>query len=195
MLENKIYYKITNVDENHNGFKYQDGLNVLKQKFNDNSYDHCVIGGLYFTDVEHIFEFLDYGIYVREIMLPLENPDFKMIKDGKNKYRANMFILGKKYDLDKIETFKMLIEKGANVHAGNEYALRYSIRNGNLEMVKYLIENGADINNKKVLGTIHYVKDRHLEVVKYLIEKEANKEYIYRTIRIIDPWDASTYPI
>jgi len=94
MNTNKLYFKITNTNENHYGFQYNDGLNVLKDKFNNNPKATCVPGGLYFTDAEHIFEFLTYGIYLREVTLPVNDPDFKMVKDG-NKWRANKIILGK----------------------------------------------------------------------------------------------------
>jgi len=30
----KLYFKITTKEENHHGFQYYDGLNVLKEKFN-----------------------------------------------------------------------------------------------------------------------------------------------------------------
>ena len=75
-----MYYKITNENENHHGFQYSDGLNVLKDKFNDNSNHSCCSGGLYFTNSENIFKFLDYGIYLREVTLPTENPNFKKSK-------------------------------------------------------------------------------------------------------------------
>ena len=107
-----MYFKITNPAENHNGFQYSDGLNVLKDKFNDNPNHACCSGGLYFTNGENIFKFLNYGIYLREITLPTENPDFKKIKDPSgDKWRANMIFLGKRYDLSNVDTFKYLMEK------------------------------------------------------------------------------------
>ena len=186
-MESKIYYKITNAEENHHGFQYQNGLNILKEPFNDNSYNRCCAGGLYFTDIENIFEFLNYGIYLREITLPNDKPEFKMVKDV-NKYRANMIILGKRYELFKVETYKMLIERGADVHADNDFALRFSAKNGHLEVVKYLIKKGANIHadydyalrcsayNDYALK--YSAENGYLEVVKYLIEKGANIDVI-----------------
>jgi hypothetical protein len=43
----KVFYKITNKEENHNGYQYQDGLNVF-----------------------NIFKFVHYGRNVRKITLP-----------------------------------------------------------------------------------------------------------------------------
>ena len=44
-----MYFKITNAKENHHGFQYVDGLNVLIEEFNDDPNDSCCAGGLYFT--------------------------------------------------------------------------------------------------------------------------------------------------
>ena len=149
-----MYFKITNAAENHNGFQYLDGLNVLKEKFNDDPNKSCCPGGLYFTNGENIFKFLNYGIYLREVTLPIENPDFKKVKDPSgDKWRANMIILEKRYDLSNVDTFKYLIENDANIHADNDCALQWSAREGNLDVVQFLVENGADIhaNNDSAL--------------------------------------------
>ena len=167
---NKTYYKITNAEENHHGFQYKDGLNILIEKFNDNPEEHCCAGGLYFTNAKNIFKFLDYGIYLREITLPVDNLDFKMVID-ENKYRANMIILGKRYELANVETIKMLIEAGANT----DCVLKWSAKNGYLEVVKYLIEEkGADVHANKDSALRRSAKNGHLEVVKYLIEPKLN---------------------
>ena len=89
-----MHFKITNRNETHNCHRYDTGLNVLKGKFNNDPNQSCCTGGLYFTDVVNIFEFLDYGVYLREVSLPTDNADFRVVKD-KTKWRANMIILGK----------------------------------------------------------------------------------------------------
>ena len=92
------YYKITNKEENHNGFQYQDGLNVLEESFNDDPIASCVSGGFYFTTKEHIHKFYNYGIYIRIVKLPTDDPEFKIIKDPEgDKWRANKIILCKKF--------------------------------------------------------------------------------------------------
>ena len=42
------YYKITNKEENHNGFQYKDGLNIDTIEFDPNG--SCRPGGLYYTN-------------------------------------------------------------------------------------------------------------------------------------------------
>ena len=94
----KTYYKVTNENEIHHGYQYKDGLNVLKEKFNDDPWASCVPGGFYFTDYEKLPKFLDYGIWIREITIP---EDARVIKDTDgNKWRTDKIILGKKYHIN-----------------------------------------------------------------------------------------------
>jgi len=202
MNPQKLYFKITNAKENHHGFQYCDGLNILTEEFNDDPDATCVTGGFYFTDAEHILEFLEYGIYLREITLPIHDPDFKMVQDY-NKWRANKIILGKKYNLCDVSTFKYLkdqgssfnndfllqyasknkshpeviqfsILEGANIHTGNDYAVRLASKIGHLKVVQFLVSNGADIHADNDYAVRFASRNGHLDVVKFLISKGAN---------------------
>lgn len=102
-----MYYKVTNSQENHNGFQYADGLNILKEPFNP--VGSCVPGGFYFTTKEYIHEFYSWGIYIREIELPMGDPDFQMVRDpAGNKLRANKIILGRRHSLLDLSTYDKL---------------------------------------------------------------------------------------
>jgi ankyrin repeat protein len=171
-LANKIFFKVTNAKENHNGFQYVDGLNILDKEFEE--VGSCVVGGLYFTDAHHIFEFLDYGINLREIILPLNDPNFKCVKDQSNKWRANMIILGKKYDLTDVDTFKYLVGLGADFRAIDDYATRKTSEDGYLEIIKYLVSIGADISARNNYAIKTASKNGRLEVVKYLVGLNAD---------------------
>ena len=39
--------------ENHHGYQYKDGLNILQEPFAETG--SCVPGGFYFTDIDNIF--------------------------------------------------------------------------------------------------------------------------------------------
>jgi hypothetical protein len=96
-FRNKTFYKITNALENHHGFQYVNGLNVLEEEFSE--IGSCVPGGLYFTDEENIEAFSDYGIFRRDITCPVDNHNFKVVLDSTytpRKWRANMLHLGKR---------------------------------------------------------------------------------------------------
>ena len=78
-MSDYTYFKITNFNENHHGYQYQDGLNVLDKPFEKDG--SCVEGGLYFTDLKNIYNYYGYGCWLREITLPLDDPDFQMVED------------------------------------------------------------------------------------------------------------------
>ena len=196
-LSKKKFFKITNREENHNSFQYTDGLNILKEPFAEMG--SCVRGGLYFTDANNIFEFLNYGIHLREITLPVDDPDFKIIKDN-TKWRANKIILGKKYNLWEKETFEYLVELGgfrppvqparidnsiavvnmdkvsigADIHAYDEFPLGWASGNGYLDVVKYLVELGANIHAYDDCAVRYASENGHLDVVEYLVSVGAN---------------------
>ena len=93
----KTYYKVTNEDECHNGYQYQDGLNILKGKFNNNPKASCVGGGFYFTNYKNLPKFFDYGTWIREINIPT---DAKVVLDPDgDKWRCDKIIFGKKYSI------------------------------------------------------------------------------------------------
>ena len=196
---NGPYFKITNIKENHNGFQYYDGLNVLIDKFNNNPSQSCVKGGLYFTTKEFIHEFYDYGDYLRVIELPTTDLDFKMVKDPQgDKYRANKIILKERYSLADIETYHKFgikyptltecVESGylemvkylsAKPETYHKFGIKYPTltkcaESGYLEMVKYLFMKGADIHANNDEALILSAGNGHLEMVKYLFMKGAD---------------------
>jgi hypothetical protein len=171
-----MYFKITNENECHHNFQYVDGLNILKEPFNDDPNSKRFTGGLYFADVKNIFEYIEYGVYLREVILPTENKEFKMVTDHNGGLRANMIMLGKKYDLFEVETFKYLIENGADIHTKNDHVITICARLGHSDIVKYLIENGVvDIDAGTFDNALSWSsRIGDLEMVKYLIGKGAN---------------------
>ena len=192
-----IYFKITNEKENHNGFQYRDGLNILLEEFNNNPKASCVAGGFYFTTKKYIHNFYKYGCYLRVIELPETDPTFKMVKDPSgDKIRSNKIILKEKYLLSDPKTYqlfgleypklshcvkegyldiiKILFETGINIHEYDDIALRVSAENGYLNVVQYLVEKGANIHSHHEHALRLSAERGHLDVVRYLVEKGAN---------------------
>jgi len=107
-IQNKKFYKVLNVNRNHNGFQYVDGLNILKDEFMTTG--SCCKGGLYFTTEKYINQFLGFGCYLVEVFLPSDHPEFKIVKDPSGaKWRANMIILGNKVYIGNISTNHLIL--------------------------------------------------------------------------------------
>jgi hypothetical protein len=161
-----MYLKITNSEENHNGLQCHTGLveDIIPFKKEGS----CVAGGIYFTSPEFICNFLSYGIWIREVTIP---EDAELVKDSSgDKWRSNKVILGERKDLNKVETWKYLVEEcHADIHVDNEYAVRWASENGHIEVVKYLVEEcGADIHVENEEAVRLASANGRLEVVKYL---------------------------
>ena len=161
-LNNKKLYKILSENEVHNNFQYHEGLNVDTQPFNPKgSYEP---GGLYFSNVEHIFEFLNYGPYIREVTIP---PRVKVYKDPEgHKYKAHQIILGSRREWK--DCIIDLINEGADVHADNDYALMVASENGHIEVVKILLEHGADVHADNDSALRYASSNGHVDAVKLL---------------------------
>jgi ankyrin repeat protein len=105
MFKNIITVKITNEKENHHGFQYQTGLNILKETFQKEG--SCVPGGFYFTTLDHVHNFYHYGVHLRIVEIP---DDAQVVKDPDEtmglKWRTDRIILGGKYPLCDVETIK-----------------------------------------------------------------------------------------
>lgn len=81
------FYKVTNFKECHRGLFYNDGLNTDNIRFK--IINDSMMGGIYFANQYCIIQYLDYGIYIREVVLP----DDAWICVENNKFRANKLIL------------------------------------------------------------------------------------------------------
>src|SRR5579872_5531766 len=114
---NKIYFKVTNENECHYDFQYKDGLNILPFAKSES----CVPGGLYFTNQENISKFFNYGMYIRQVTIPL---DAQIYKDT-DKWRADKIILGHRYTISEF-IIKYKID-----------AIDYAAENGHLKVIKY----------------------------------------------------------
>ena len=91
----KTYYKVLNEKENHKGFQYHDGLNILDKEF-DEADEPWLSDGMHFTDVGHLPLFFNYGDHIREIKIP---EDASMVRD-ENKWRTDKMILVKRITKD-----------------------------------------------------------------------------------------------
>ena len=109
-------------------------------------------GRLYFTKPKYIFEFASYGIYLRDVYLPVDEDGFQLVKDpGGDKYGANMIILGEKRNLFDVETIKYAISKGADLTRYCRNLYGEAMIHGAWELIKFLI-------NEKLIDKLNMIR-------------------------------------
>lgn len=147
---NNKFFKILSDDMNMKGFQYQFGMNSNSE-------------GLYFTDGENICSYLSYGHKIAMISIPEDAHVVKM----ERQLKSDKIVIEKIYDLNDINTWKMLLSCGVNIHTEFDYALRWNAKIGNLEIVKFLVENGADVHTGNDLALKFAKEEKHNEIVNY----------------------------
>ena len=176
-----VFYKILRSDLVHHGFKYQLGLNIDTQLFNPSG--SCKSGGLYFTDIKNILDFLDYG----EQIALIEVPDDSQIYTENDKFKADKFIIKNIIDDEReiLKLFKInplkpqsdiclfaakngyletLKWARANGRSWNELTCAYAAKNGHLETLKWARENGCPWDGWTCAGA---AQGGHLEILKW----------------------------
>jgi hypothetical protein len=119
LFSNKKFYKITNEKECHHNFQYKDGLNEDTILFNPSG--KCNSGGLYFTELNKIGLWIDYGKNIREI----EVLDDSLIYIENDKFKTNKFILQNKVLLEDFQYW-------------NNYDFCKSVVKQNYKTLKYI---------------------------------------------------------
>ena len=163
-MKAKRFYKIVST-AGHRGMFYRNGVNEDIVPFNEEP--TCGSGGLYFSDLHNILNFLGYGTQLYEVV-----PIGKVIEVN-DKYKAHvldMTFICEGY----LETIKYLIDNGADIHANNDGALRWAAENGYLEIVKYLVDNGADLHAGDDYALRLAALNGYWEIVKYLVDNGAD---------------------
>jgi hypothetical protein len=156
-----IYYKITNETENHYGYQYKDGLNVLEEPFDETL--KCGKGGLYFTTSEFIHLFHDYGCNLRIVELP-EDENFKMVV-FKDKIKANMIIIKKKYDLKNlnVEDVEKLLKLDKNL---SRLFILYASKYGNVQILEWFKDSGYEFKyDENAINYASYYE--HIKVLEW----------------------------
>lgn len=128
------FYKILNEYERHGGLSYKTGLNVDTSPFKPSG--DCEPGGIYFAR-EFIFEFIGYGPYIREVVLPEEARLYKN-PGTPVKWKADRVILGERRLW--VDVIEELLDEGA-YPSGD--LLRWAARVGDAKIMQRCIELGG----------------------------------------------------
>lgn len=169
----KTYYKVLRKDMTHRGFKYEMGLNVDTNEFNDNPEQKCVKGGLYFVNDCNIINFMNLGSYLAEIIIP---EDAKVISLN-NKYRADKIIIKSIIELYNVTALSYVINIQNTIDSALEvvwklilkkdFDLAYDIYN------LYNIANHTNCNRLlfKLMKDILYWHNQRQDAIEFMINK------------------------
>lgn len=169
---NDIYFKITNIIENHHGVQYHDGivLNINPQihtttpiEFNSTP----IVGdGIHFSDKDNIHYFYNYGVWIRRIkplgkdIIEINDPTISIGKI----YKAEKIEMDKRYHLADPKTWKILDIPPPSI--------RWASCKGFVEVVKYWIKKRPDdISDEDIGKTIDYAsQNNHTDILDFLFD-------------------------
>ena len=104
----KVYYKVVNDEERHNGLQYKTGLVTDVIPFNSDPAASCVPGGIYFTTLDYIGQFYKLGNKIRPLTIPKDCKDVLPDPSG-DKFRAKSVYMKEAFPKEKI--FELMPDK------------------------------------------------------------------------------------
>jgi hypothetical protein len=154
------YFKIFKENDEHNGFKYRDGINT-DDKFNEEP--ECG-NGMFFTTRENIHIFYHYGTYIRKV-IPLR----KVIPVGSDKFKTNKLELKERYWLGDLNTYKELNIPMLDMDLSSMY--------GFISILKWWKNSGLEL--KYTANAMDWAsKNGHIDVLDWWL-KESGLELKY----------------
>ncbi|AUV58887.1 ankyrin repeat protein [Bandra megavirus] len=122
---------------------FYDGLNIIPESLANK--DNCK--EFSFTTPDYIHRSFGFGYNVRQVLLPMTDPDFELRYNSTSGiWKANKIILGPRLPLDKIETFKFLKESGVELY----HMIYYAMTRKYFDIVNYLINSTNESPEKLI---------------------------------------------
>ncbi len=173
------YFKI--IGNNNGNYPYRIGINTLKYNGEVfNTTEECGPGGLYYTTIEYIFGYADYGNVVCRLSLP---EDAQIIDVG-DKSKSDKIIIEEMLPLWDVNTIQYLVSLGANINTRKGNILIWSTIRGLLHIVHCLVSLGANVQNtNRYALQLAYIND-HFDVVQYLISQGATVNDLFKQMEI-----------
>jgi hypothetical protein len=145
LYKDKVFVKLTNESENHNGLQFKTGLNEDAVPFNPSG--HCNPGGIYFCQEDRMIEWLSYSgmkmQYCRQVQIPTDSRVYIEC----DKFKADRVILTERKLISE-QKFIEAIEKGnillACIAYQTEMICKAAIRNNCYEL-KAVIDQTDEI--------------------------------------------------
>ena len=157
-----VFYKILREDLTHHDFTFKEGINIDTNKFNP--FGSCSKGGIYFTNYENIYDYLDYGINVCSV---------NILDD------SLVYVEDKKFKADKIDIQNICLISDS-VLFSNKTELEYmNIVNKNGLLLKYIKNQTKKICKAAVIqneNALQFVFTEHIteETCKIVVTQNGN---------------------
>jgi hypothetical protein len=173
----KVFVKLTNEEEKHDGFQFQTGLNE-DQVFNSNEW--CSSGGIYFCEYEEMAKWLHYDrsnnmVYYRNASIPSDSIVY--IENGK--YKANKVVLEKRIKINEETYIAALKHHGLSLKYVNEQTKNIcmaAVENRGLEL-QYVGNQTDEICMAAVQQNgfaLYYVKNQTEEICMAAVQQNCS---------------------
>jgi len=154
LYKDNTFYKLTNDEENHNGFQFKDGMNVDNILFNPTK--KCSPGGIYFTEYDKIPIWIEYGDNVMYWIRKVVIPDNAQVYIEDYKFKADFMYLGERKSIwDDDELCMLAVQQ-------NGWALQY-VKEQTLELCKLAVQQNE--------YALYYVKKQTPELCELAVQK------------------------
>jgi hypothetical protein len=177
LLRHFSHFKITNHTENHHGFQYKTGLNILKERYTNVG----AVSSLSYTTLSEIHRFYDYGCNLREVTIPTASSivstycdcvDLRLISRNDGTYGTNKMILGAKYSLFDPNTYKLF-----NLDmTQNTYIVDYASEIGNIEFLEYWLTSKINLHYSENAMDLAS-KNNHLHILSWWLSSKLELKY------------------
>ena len=158
----KKFVKLTNKEENHNGYEFKSGLNVDTEQFYP--YGECHRGGIYFCEWGKLPMWLVYGdnrmVYVRLVSIP----DDAQVYEEEDKWKADRLVLGEREEIGKLTVWDDVEYCMAAVRQ-NSHALEYVHNQTEKICLEAVRRNGSAVG---------YVKDQTEEICMAAVKRDCH---------------------
>lgn len=156
-------YKIINSTHNHKGFTYVEGLNTDNKKF-DYRPDKDGGGLHFFEDVNDIFQYLCYGVFLYSVEVPRASAWVRTDKPGV--LRSKSIVISNKLDLREPKSWRSLEKLG--LKTSNYMLLLWACKRDYDELTEYLIKKGVDFHSCEEAPLRLAVSQNSIKVVRVL---------------------------
>ena len=178
------FVKLTNIDENHNGYQFKDGLNVDTIPFSTQR--DCSPGGIYFCRIDNFVKYLKYGTKTMHFIRFVTIPDDAKVFQEHDKYKSDKIILSERYNIFENEKICLeAVKQNSGVlkyieHQTPEMCLIAVQKDGHaLQYVKEQTHDLCLIAIRQNSGALEYVKDQTSELCLIAVRKNGyNLEFV-----------------